>query len=45
MFGAIIARQKIAQGTKKIENRGKQGEASPLFIFTKEPERLLHATT
>jgi hypothetical protein len=45
LFGAIIARPKIAQGTAKIENKGEQGEAGPLIIFTKEQDRLLHATT
>ena len=45
MLRAIVAKQKVAQDTAKIENRGKQGEASPLIIFTKEPNRLLHATT
>jgi hypothetical protein len=41
----IVARQKLAQDTAKTENRGRQGEVSPLIIFTKEPDRLLHATT
>ena len=45
MFSAIIARQKLTQSIVKTENRSKGEEANPLIIFTKGPDRLLHATT